>query len=177
VATSLKTPKRKELTFGTKKVESLSTLRHKDFLKLGNLVVFFISVLYFSIILSCLLVEEFVEDKQNAKILRVILISIFGVTNTSYKNYVLMIGHLSVVVQLGINMIFAHFIAKEHILTCYDEYKNYSLSRMVDRIRGTGQEQGDPSHFLVQEKTTIVNTPEDMHVKSYTHIRKSSRRS
>lgn len=66
------------------------------------------------------------------------MISIFGVTNTSYKNYVLMIGHLSVVVHLGINMIFAHFIAKEHILTCYDEYKNYSLSRMVDRIRGTG---------------------------------------
>lgn len=89
--------------------------------------------------------------------IKVIIIGIFGGSDFVFKNSLLLIGHLGVVIQLGINLIFVHFIAKEHILTMYDEYKTSSLSRMVDRIRGTGHEQGDPSHFLVEEKSIIIN--------------------
>lgn len=61
----------------------------------------------------------------------------------------MLIVQLCFIVQLLVHIPFIYYIAKENLLMMYDEWMNYNLSCMVDRVRS---EQGDPRYFLAELK-------------------------
>lgn len=67
---------------------------------------------------------------------RDVLMCIFGRSGQFYGKFVLKLATVGIAVQLVCHMPFIYYIGKEHMLQCFDEYFNGSLSKMVDRIKG-----------------------------------------
>ena len=59
-------------------------------------------------------------------------------------------------------MPFIFFIGKEHLLQCYDEFTNHSLSLMVDRIKSNVN--GDPRFFRAQRKFKLIENKSDLDI-------------
>lgn len=94
------------------------------------------------------------------EIVRDTIIGVLGNNHELEQYTILKIGHLGIVLQSLLHMPFIFFIGKEHILQCYDEYKNHSLSLMVDRIKSNVT--GDPRYFRAEKRFKLLGDKTDL---------------